>query len=155
MNTRWILLAAAVTSILLFCRSLPAGEGAAQAVCQSIPTLVFYPKNMEASKEFYMKKLDFEQDYTFNKLVADGCKLHNHGVEIVLVHVIAAGTTTVEKFQVNIRTEKVDELYDLLKSRGVPIVKKPEDTEWGTRWFQIRDPDGLTIGFEELKPKKE
>ena len=33
---------------------------------------------------------------------------------------------------------------------GVHVVKPPENTAWGTRWFVVRDPDGNLIAFEEV-----
>ena len=32
---------------------------------------------------------------------------------------------------------------------GGHVVKPPESTPWGTRWFVLRDPDGNLIAFEE------
>jgi uncharacterized glyoxalase superfamily protein PhnB len=33
---------------------------------------------------------------------------------------------------------------------GSHVVRAPEETPWGTRWFVVRDPDGNLIAFEEL-----
>jgi catechol 2,3-dioxygenase-like lactoylglutathione lyase family enzyme len=34
--------------------------------------------------------------------------------------------------------------------KGAHIVRPPESTRWGTRWFVVRDPDGTLIAFEEV-----
>jgi uncharacterized glyoxalase superfamily protein PhnB len=34
--------------------------------------------------------------------------------------------------------------------KGAHVVKEPEETHWGTRWFVVRDPDGNLIAFEEV-----
>ena len=34
--------------------------------------------------------------------------------------------------------------------KGDHVVRPPEKTEWGTRWFVVRDPDGNLIAFEEI-----
>lgn len=33
---------------------------------------------------------------------------------------------------------------------GTHVVRPPEKTHWGTRWFVVKDPDGNLIAFEEL-----
>ena len=33
--------------------------------------------------------------------------------------------------------------------QGSHVVRPPEETRWGTRWFVVRDPDGNLIAFEE------
>jgi uncharacterized glyoxalase superfamily protein PhnB len=35
-------------------------------------------------------------------------------------------------------------------AKGGHVVREPEDTHWGTRWFVVRDPDGNLIAFEEV-----
>ena len=34
--------------------------------------------------------------------------------------------------------------------KGSHVVKEPEPTRWGTRWFVVKDPDGNMIAFEEV-----
>jgi uncharacterized glyoxalase superfamily protein PhnB len=34
--------------------------------------------------------------------------------------------------------------------KGMHVVKEPEPTQWGTRWFLVRDPDGNLIAFEQV-----
>jgi catechol 2,3-dioxygenase-like lactoylglutathione lyase family enzyme len=34
--------------------------------------------------------------------------------------------------------------------KGEHVVAPPQPTQWGTRWFVVRDPDGNVIAFEEL-----
>lgn len=34
--------------------------------------------------------------------------------------------------------------------KGTHVVRPPEDTAWGTRWFVVRDPDGNLIAFEQF-----
>lgn len=36
---------------------------------------------------------------------------------------------------------------------GEHVVRAPEETHWGTRWFVVRDPDDNLIAFEELHPR--
>ena len=32
---------------------------------------------------------------------------------------------------------------------GVDVTTAPEDTQWGTRWLRVRDPDGRIYALEE------
>ncbi len=34
--------------------------------------------------------------------------------------------------------------------KGGHIVSEPAATDWGTRWFVVRDPDGNLLAFEEV-----
>ena len=40
--------------------------------------------------------------------------------------------------------------YQRAVAAGAKEVFPPEDTEWGTRWFVVQDPDGNLIAFEEV-----
>jgi uncharacterized glyoxalase superfamily protein PhnB len=46
----------------------------------------------------------------------------------------------------------IDARFKALPS-GTHVVRKPEATHWGTRWFVVRDPDGNLIAFEEIRPR--
>ena len=49
--------------------------------------------------------------------------------------------------------EDADALCAEYRARGVEIVRGPEDTEYGSRDFDIRDPDGHIIAFgHDLEP---
>lgn len=43
----------------------------------------------------------------------------------------------------------VDDLDALTVGPGVEIVTPKEDTHWGTRWMQVRDPDGRVFSIEQ------
>lgn len=46
-----------------------------------------------------------------------------------------------------IYVENVDELYELALNNDVQVVRGPEDTPYGSRDFDIRDPDGHILAF--------
>lgn len=49
--------------------------------------------------------------------------------------------------------DDADAYHAELKSRGVDIVRPPEDTEYGCRDFDVKDPDGHIIAFShDLTP---
>ena len=49
--------------------------------------------------------------------------------------------------------DDIDQYYQMLKDKGVNIVKEIEDQFWGDRTFSIQDPDGYQFTF--AKPVRE
>jgi GNAT superfamily N-acetyltransferase/uncharacterized glyoxalase superfamily protein PhnB len=47
----------------------------------------------------------------------------------------------------SIMVDKVDELYESIRSKGGKILMVPEDKEWGLREMLVEDPDGHIIRF--------
>ena len=48
-------------------------------------------------------------------------------------------------------TQNIDEVADRAKANGVTLSKEPHDTDWGSRAFEVTDPDGflLTISTDK------
>jgi uncharacterized glyoxalase superfamily protein PhnB len=55
-------------------------------------------------------------------------------------------TATVLQFRLATH-DAVDELYEALTSAGYPGHLAPIDAFWGSRYCEIDDPDGHTVGF--------
>ena len=36
---------------------------------------------------------------------------------------------------------------------GNHVVQPPEENQWGSRWFVLRDPDGNLIAFDEMRQR--
>lgn len=53
--------------------------------------------------------------------------------------------------RVILRVRGVDALHRELAARGL-VAAAPRDAEWGERYFEIRDPQGVVISFAELLP---
>lgn len=53
--------------------------------------------------------------------------------------------------RVILRVRGVDALHRELTARGL-VAAAPRDAEWGERYFEIRDPQGVVISFAELLP---
>lgn len=51
--------------------------------------------------------------------------------------------------RVILRVRGVDALHRELAARGL-VAAAPRDAEWGERYFEIRDPQGVVISFAEL-----
>jgi catechol 2,3-dioxygenase-like lactoylglutathione lyase family enzyme len=111
--------------------------------------------NMRNSLEFYTAVLDFERvggddnldDPSFSVISRGGDRLFlsshrgdgEYGQAIV------------------IETESVDEVFRMLRQRGLrtpgnpnsPVHEGPIDQSWGTREFYVDDPDGNTLRFTQ------
>lgn len=48
--------------------------------------------------------------------------------------------------------DDVDEHFERAVAAGAEVVFPPEDTEWGTRRFRVRDPEGYEWSFGNYRP---
>ena len=51
--------------------------------------------------------------------------------------------------RVILRVRGVDELHREITARGI-AAPAPRDAEWGERYFEIPDPDGIIVSFAQL-----
>jgi catechol 2,3-dioxygenase-like lactoylglutathione lyase family enzyme len=84
--------------------------------------------------------------------------LSSGGLKVVISEKAAAGVPAAKDTIGDGRAIVHLDIHDLKARFGsVPagdhVVRKPEGTHWGTRWFVVRDPDGNLIAFEELHPR--
>ncbi len=100
-------------------------------------------RDRKITKDFYLQKLGFEQfggDYPDYLMVSrDRVQIHFFEFKDV---------DPAENYgQVYLRTDNIDEFYQLAKSRGVDCTRL-ETKPWGMREFSIHDPDNnlLTVG---------
>jgi uncharacterized glyoxalase superfamily protein PhnB len=50
------------------------------------------------------------------------------------------------RISIHFETKDVDESFLKIKE-GTHVVTPPENTQWGTRWFMVEDPDGNQFGW--------
>ena len=116
---------------------------------QSISQMVLYPKNISASKDFYIKTLGFKLDYEFGQGSVKGYQLSLNGAKITLLQIAGAPNTEIRNFMIHFSVKNIDVFYEMMQKNRVKIIRSIENTDWGTRWFQIEDPNGLTLALEE------
>lgn len=121
------------------------------AAIEAATQWVLYPKDIEASKIFYTDQLGFSLAYPFGGGPVKGYQLKAGEVGLTLLSIQGAPVTKAEQVMLHLKVSDVDAYRKLLGERKVPIVKEVEDTDWGTRWFHVKDPDGLTLAFERRK----
>ena len=98
-------------------------------------------KDIQRSKEFYVKKLGFKLKTDAGEFVSvltpnkfliglhTPHKGHGHKVEV-------------HGFQLEFEVDDVDSWYQRLRKQGVRFAQKPKDTPWREREAELKDPDG-------------
>ena len=115
--------------------------------------LFIRPADFEASLAFYRDVLGWSvtDDWGGNGK-GRGAMLSGGGIKVVLAERVpesrANGDATARP-DVHLDIHDIDERFRALP-KGTHVVIEPESTQWGTRWFVVRDPDGNLIAFEEL-----
>ena len=116
--------------------------------------LFIKPSDFDRSLAFYRDTLGWSVTETWGGTGKErGAILSGGGVRVVLSE-RAAETADARGTQpsVHLDIHDVDARFRSLPT-GAHVVVKPEDTEWGTRWFVVRDPDGNLIAFEQLRQR--
>ena len=105
----------------------------------------------------YAKSLAFYRDvlgWTVLKEWKDhgtgrGAILSGGGVKIELSEREPASAPPASTPRLHLDIHDIDERFRSLP-KGEHVVLEPHETQWGTRWFVVKDPDGNVIAFEEL-----
>jgi catechol 2,3-dioxygenase-like lactoylglutathione lyase family enzyme len=109
--------------------------------------LFIAPADFEASLAFYRDVLGWVvTDSWGGKGEEHGAILSGGGMKLVIVEKADGG---VVRPLVHLDIHDIDKRFASLP-KGTHVVREPEDTRWGTRWFVVKDPDGTLIAFEEV-----
>lgn len=107
-------------------------------------------EKIKESKEFYTRVLDFgitfENEFyllmhTPNKSAEISFLLPNHPSQETLFQRPHTGTG----MYLTIEVDDVDEVYNTLRAKNIPIAIDIRDEAWGDRHFAIVDPNGIGI----------
>ena len=109
--------------------------------------------NVTTSEAFYCDKLGFR-----SRGRGDGpefCIVQRGGVTIALDLSRDGSSPPVNQYwAAYLYVEDADALAQEFRERGVHILRGPEDTDYGSRDFDVRDPDGHIIAFgADLDPR--
>ena len=103
------------------------------------------PGDFDKSLEFYRDILGWDVTDSWGGNGADrGAILSGGGMKVVISQEERADAP-----QVHLDIHNIDARFAKLP-KGTHVVRPPENTKWGTRWFVVRDPDGTLIAFEEV-----
>ncbi len=107
--------------------------------------LFIRPEDFKRSLEFYRDVLGWQVTDSWGGDGEDrGAILSGGGMKVV----ISEGAME-DAPQVHLDIHDIEARFRKLPP-GTHVVRPPEDTHWGTRWFVVRDPDGNLIAFEEI-----
>lgn len=111
--------------------------------------------DVTASQAFYCQKLGFTSNGTWGD-GPDFAIVQNGRVTIALDRARDGGPIPVNQYwAAYIYVEDADALCARVRKEGVDIVRGPEDMFYGSRDFDIRDPDGHLLAFgHDLAPDK-
>ena len=116
--------------------------------------LVITPTDYEASLAFYRQVLGWDVVEEWGgRGHGRGTVLSGGGIRVVIAERTAPGASDDglggPRPNVHLDIHDIEERF-----RGMPqgahVVRPPEATAWGTRWFVVKDPDGNLIAFEQL-----
>lgn len=115
------------------------------------PTLLFV-KDPQTSADFY-ERLGFQVIKKENECVIT---LGEHSIRFFDEGKVKYdGDSGKEKGAgvfLHIQVEDIDSFYEAIKENGFTPSSEPQDQEWGTREFAMRDPDRYKLVFyEEVK----
>jgi len=104
--------------------------------------------DFDASLAFYRDVLGWAVTEDWGGNGSDrGAMLSGGGVGVVIVERRAPHDD--DRPQLHLDIHDLDARFGEMP-KGGHVVREPEPTDWGTRWFVVRDPDGNLIAFEEL-----
>jgi len=109
--------------------------------------------DVKRSEAFYCDKLDFTSHGTWGD-GPDFCIVQRGKVTLALDRSQNhAPIPNNQYWAVYIYVEDADSLHDEFRQKDVEIVRGPEDTFYGSRDFDVRDPDGHLLAFgHDLHP---
>jgi len=109
--------------------------------------------DISASIDFYTTKLGLTLGFQYRDFYAGICT-GNQMFHLKLVDEIDPSIQFVddnEHFHLYLQTDDVSACAEMLKSKGVNLVKDVHLTDWGTREFVIKDDQGHTLYFGEVE----
>jgi len=82
-----------------------------------------------------------------------GAVMTGGGIRLVLSEGNAAGAAATPTPRLHLDIHDIDARFREMPA-GAHVLRQPEQTQWGTRWFVVKDPDGNVIAFEELHARR-
>jgi catechol 2,3-dioxygenase-like lactoylglutathione lyase family enzyme len=116
--------------------------------------MLINPTDFEASLAFYRDVLGWSVTESWGgQGRGRGVSLSGGGMKVVLAEDTAPGAADqglgMARPNIHLDIHDIDARFRSLP-KGTHVVRSPEETPWGTRWFVVRDPDGNLIAFEDI-----
>ncbi len=117
---------------------------------RAIPVL--HVSDSQAAEDFYCDMLGFRRDFAYrpDSSLPDPCYMgvSRDGVEL---HLSSFPGDGVPGGVVNFVIDDVDALHREFIARQLRIDTAPVDQAWGTREMYVKDPDGNSIRFQQIR----
>jgi catechol 2,3-dioxygenase-like lactoylglutathione lyase family enzyme len=106
-------------------------------------------QDYDASLGFYRDVLGWVVTHHWGGNGAErGAILSGGGVKVVIAEKAPTAQEN-PRPRLHLDIHSVDKRFEAIP-KGPHVVTQPEETQWGTRWFVVKDPDGNLIAFEEV-----
>jgi len=115
---------------------------------RAIPVL--HVSHSQAAEDFYCGKLGFRRDFADRGDSSDPCYMgvSRDGVEL---HLSSLSGDGIPGCAVILVVDDVDTLHVEFLAKHVSIATGPVDQTWGTREMYVKDADGNSIRFQQLR----
>src|SRR5581483_4703869 len=133
-------------NLVLILPSFAAGQEIQRPPITGFSHVTFYTTLPDAAKHFYADLLGLAP--------TDHSGAYRVGRQ--RVEILAENPPNAPSLLANIgfATDNAERLRRYLQSRGVQVPANTEKDKNGTRWFEVKDPEGNRIRFEQIKSKK-
>jgi catechol 2,3-dioxygenase-like lactoylglutathione lyase family enzyme len=108
---------------------------------------IFRAKDYEAALAFYRDGLELPIVSSWDRGPAEKGTLFQAGSGIIEVLALAPGAEYVplQGGELACEVQDVDEWYQRIRDKGLPIRGELADKPWGHRTFSLTDPDGMKV----------
>ena len=111
---------------------------------------VLFVKDIESSKEFYTRFLNFSITHDFGKnvILRNGLSLWQIQPDHLINNKLETGNES-NSFELYFETENLEAIYDKLKSTGILFLHTIHEESWGQRTIRFFDPDNHLVEIGE------
>ncbi|MEM7550472.1 MAG: VOC family protein [Bacteroidota bacterium] len=112
-------------------------------------------EKLTESRDFYISLFDFKVDYDsdwFIHLISENKKLELGIIDRNNDLVPKGFKNNPDGFYISFVVDDVGEFYELAKSKGIPMINKPENTFYGQRRLLLEDPNGVLLDVSSPIP---
>lgn len=111
---------------------------------------VLFVKDIEVSKKFYIRFLDFSVEHNFGKnvILSNGLTLWETDPEH-LINKQLETTNESNRFQLYFEANNIENIADRLKISGIKFLHTLHEEPWGQRTIRFFDPDKHLIEIGE------
>jgi catechol 2,3-dioxygenase-like lactoylglutathione lyase family enzyme len=111
---------------------------------------VLFVKDIEVSKKFFIRYLNFsvEHDFGKNAIMSNGLSLWEINPEH-LINKQLETTSKSNRFELYFETDNLEEISHKLKTAGVKFLHSIMEESWGQRTIRFFDPDNHLVEIGE------